>query len=97
MTGTLGYSDGEIEEFKEAFALFDKVGDGKIPCKDVGEILRALGQNPTEADIGRLLKDQDIEGRLSFETFLPMLHDVSQKPIKVQFNENVSTSGWMIV
>ena len=86
MTGSLGYTEADIEEFKEAFAVFDKLGDGKIPCRDVGELLRALGQNPTEADIARVLKDQDIDERMSFETFLPILHDISQKPIKVCFH-----------
>ena len=42
-------SDDSTEEIKEAFSMFDTKGDGKIPCKLVGELLRALDQNPTEA------------------------------------------------
>ena len=42
--------------------------------------MRALGQNPTEADIRRLVQDQAKKSeRISFETFLPILHAVSQK------------------
>uniref|UniRef100_A0A183B899 EF-hand domain-containing protein n=1 Tax=Echinostoma caproni TaxID=27848 RepID=A0A183B899_9TREM len=31
--------------------LFDSVGDGKILAKDIGEVVRALGLNPTESDV----------------------------------------------
>merc|ERR1719277_2493883 len=52
-----------------------------IPANQVGEVLRALGQNPTEADVRRLVQNQKTEGRVSFETFLPILQAVSQKKI----------------
>ena len=42
-------------------------------ANQVGEVLRALGQNPTEADVRRLVQNQKTEGRVSFETFLPIL------------------------
>jgi myosin light chain 6 len=76
-----GFTEDQIDEFKEAFTLFDTRGDGMIPTKQVGEVLRALGQNPTEADIWRLVQDQKAEGRVTFETFLPILQAVSQKKI----------------
>ena len=39
-------------------------GDGQIYCKDVGELMRALGHNPKEADVARLLPEnveKDVE------------------------------------
>ena len=48
-------------------------------CSQVGEVIRALGQNPTEADIRRLMQSQKADGRVAFDTFLPILHAVSQK------------------
>ena len=48
----------------------------------VGEVLRALGQNPTEAEVKRLVQDHmQKEDRISFETFLPILQTVSSKKI----------------
>lgn len=41
-------TEEEIEEFKEAFLLFDKDGNGTISTKELGIAMRALGQNPTE-------------------------------------------------
>ena len=37
----------KIDEFKEAFSLFDKDGDGTITTKQLGTVLRSVGQNPT--------------------------------------------------
>ena len=45
----------------------------------MGEVLRALGQNPTEAEVKRLVQDHKADGRISFETFLPILQTVSSK------------------
>lgn len=38
-----------------------------------------MGQNPTEAEVKRLVQTSKTESRVSFETFLPILHAVSQK------------------
>jgi Ca2+-binding EF-hand superfamily protein len=37
--------------FKEAFSLFDKRGNGRVALPDLGDLLRACGQNPTLAEI----------------------------------------------
>ena len=41
----------QIAEYKEAFSLFDKDGNGTISTKELGTVLRSLGQNPTEAEV----------------------------------------------
>ena len=41
-------------DYQDAFSIFDAKGDGKIQVAQIGEVLRALGQNPTEADVKRL-------------------------------------------
>ncbi len=37
-------SEEQIAEYKEAFSLFDKSGDGTITTKDLGTVIRALGK-----------------------------------------------------
>ena len=40
-----------LADSQEAFSLFDTKADGCIYARQMGEVLRALGQNPTEAEI----------------------------------------------
>ena len=46
-------------EFKEAFSLFDKDGDGTITTKELGTVMRSLGQNPTEAELQDMINEVD--------------------------------------
>ena len=41
----------QISELKEAFAMFDKDGDGEITEKELGIVMRQLGQEPTPVSI----------------------------------------------
>ena len=47
---------------REAFQLFDRKGDGKVDSNQLGDILRALGLNPTEADVAKIRGDIDPTG-----------------------------------
>lgn len=42
--------------YKEAFALFDKRGNGRVALQSLGDLLRACGQNPTLSEIHELEK-----------------------------------------
>jgi len=42
--------------YKEAFALFDRRGNGRCAIESLGDLLRACGQNPTLAEISDLQK-----------------------------------------
>lgn len=42
-------------EYKEAFALFDKRGTGAVPRETLGDLLRALGQNPTQSEVAEIV------------------------------------------
>lgn len=52
-------------EHKEAFLLFDRRGDGKIESTQLGEVLRSLGHNPTQAEVKKSLKEVDPSGKLT--------------------------------
>uniref|UniRef100_A0A8C8UGE1 EF-hand domain-containing protein n=1 Tax=Peromyscus maniculatus bairdii TaxID=230844 RepID=A0A8C8UGE1_PERMB len=52
-------TEEQIAEFKEAFSLFDKDGDGTITTKELGTVMRSLGQNPTEAELQDMINEVD--------------------------------------
>merc|ERR1711988_1445790 len=61
-------TEEQIAEFKEAFSLFDEDGDGTITTKELGTVMRSLGQNPTEAELhhvmtnlGEKLTDEEVD------------------------------------
>jgi hypothetical protein len=37
------FTEQQVEEYKEAFSLFDKDGDGTITAIEIGTVLRSLG------------------------------------------------------
>lgn len=50
-------------EFKEAFLLFDRTGDGKISYSQCGDVMRALGQNPVNAEVLKVLGNPKSDGQ----------------------------------
>ena len=71
-----------LAEFKEAFSLFDKDGDGTITTKELGTVMRSLGQNPTEAELQDMINEVDADGMWTcIEKFV-----VNSTPFPVTFN-----------
>ena len=58
------FSNNLFPEFKEAFSLFDKDGDGTITTKELGTVMRSLGQNPTEAELQDMINEVDADGKI---------------------------------
>lgn len=52
-----------MAQCKEAFTLFDKDNDGCINTPELGTVMRALGKNPTEAEVRALAQEVDPDGR----------------------------------
>ena len=68
----------DAPDFREAFGLFDDRGDDKIPKQLFGEVVRALGLNPTEAQIKSTTQNLKTD-RISFEEFLPLYDSLAKK------------------
>lgn len=63
----------ESPEYKEAFALFDKKGTGAVPREVLGDLLRALGQNPTQAEVADIVAGAPRDGALFWNKSLSLL------------------------
>ena len=72
-----------IDDCREVFTLYDRVGDNKIHVEEVGEVLRALGSNPTESELAKLEQQFKVSKstRISFEAFWPIFQ--ATKPRKL--------------
>ena len=53
----------EVEQYREAFSLFDKNGDGTVSTNELGTIMRSLGQTPTEAELRDIIANVDKNGK----------------------------------
>ncbi|EDO37259.1 predicted protein [Nematostella vectensis] len=86
-------TDKDIRQLRESFELYDKQGDEKIDSSQLGEVLRGLGQNPTNAEVKKIVSEMDPEGgnRISFEEFLPVYQSYMGKKPKFSTEDFVDS------
>jgi calmodulin len=68
-------TEDKISEFREAFEIFDKDKDGYITIKELGEIMKNLGQTPSETELQDMINEVDIDGNgnIDFKEFLGLM------------------------
>uniref|UniRef100_A0A7E4ZXU8 Calmodulin n=1 Tax=Panagrellus redivivus TaxID=6233 RepID=A0A7E4ZXU8_PANRE len=71
----------ELEEYTQAFKLFDKDGNGSISSKELGVAMRSLGQNPTEQELLDMVNEVDIDGSgtIDFPEFCQMMKRMNKE------------------
>lgn len=55
-------TEEQINEFKDAFTLFDKDNDGVVTAKELSTVLKSLGHSPTEQELGEMIASVDTDG-----------------------------------
>ncbi|KAJ8760747.1 hypothetical protein K2173_017887 [Erythroxylum novogranatense] len=65
--GEVALTEDQIFEFREAFCLLDKDGDGCITLEELGVALKSLGQHPTEDELQIMISEVDVDGNGTIE------------------------------
>ncbi|KAK1876197.1 Myosin light chain 3 [Dissostichus eleginoides] len=95
----LDFSPEQVEEFRDAFTLFDETpaGEMKISFAQCGDVLRALGHNPTNQEVLKLLgrpKPEEMHTQLlDFDRFLPMLQHGNGTVMGAELRHVLATLG----
>merc|ERR1719515_505266 len=96
-------TEQQIEQLKVAFSLFDKDGDGVVTTKELGTLMRSLGQNPADRDLEAMINEVDIDGNgtIDFPEFLSLMaqevqHVDSMDELIAAFSFfDKNESGWL--
>uniref|UniRef100_A0A6G3MLL3 Calmodulin (Trinotate prediction) n=1 Tax=Henneguya salminicola TaxID=69463 RepID=A0A6G3MLL3_HENSL len=75
MTMHESITQDQERQYKEAFNVFDKDGDGSISSKKLGTVMRSIGVNPTEVELQDMINAADSSGSglINFEQFKSMV------------------------
>ncbi|KAK3529413.1 hypothetical protein QTP70_031136, partial [Hemibagrus guttatus] len=75
------FSTDQIEDIRETFSLFIRTAKGEILLGQCGDVMRALGLNPTNAEISKVIgtpNPGELQSKpVDFETFLSMFQQLS--------------------
>ena len=68
-------SDETITQFQAIFELFDKDNSGNISTKELGTVMRNLGQNPSEEELKQMIREVDLNGNgtIDFKEFMCLM------------------------
>jgi calmodulin len=68
-------SEEKIAEFRAAFELFDRDRDGTITTKELGTVMKNLGQYLSESELEEMIKQVDLDGNgtIDFKEFLGLM------------------------
>nr|XP_015220522.1 PREDICTED: troponin C, skeletal muscle-like [Lepisosteus oculatus] len=76
-------SEEQIGEFKAAFDMFDTDGGGDISTKELGTVMRMLGQNPTAVSVcGR-----NADGYIDREEFAMIIRSAGENVSDEEIDE----------
>ena len=65
----------EIEKLWQAFKLLDADGNSSIWAEELRQVMRSLGQSPTDNELQDLIQQEDIDssGAINFEEFKALM------------------------
>ncbi|VDM09967.1 unnamed protein product [Wuchereria bancrofti] len=75
------FTPEELQEFAQAFKMFDKDGNGTMNIRELGVAMRTLGLNPTEEELLNMVNEYDVDGngKIDFFEFCKMMKEMSKE------------------
>ncbi|CAI4225930.1 unnamed protein product [Auanema sp. JU1783] len=75
------FTQEELQEFAQAFKMFDKDGNGTMNIKELGVAMRTLGLNPTEEELLNMVNEYDVDGngKIDFGEFCKMMKEMNKE------------------
>ncbi|KAL4238367.1 hypothetical protein ACF0H5_003077 [Mactra antiquata] len=72
-----GLSSQKIQEYRNAFNIFDKDGNNSISCSELKTVLESLGKHPTDEEIEEMIEavDENGNGEIEFEEFIELMEN----------------------
>ncbi|KAM7435700.1 Troponin C [Porites harrisoni] len=73
-------SEYHLADYWDAFQYFDKDNSGFITTKELGNLMRSLGENPTENELQSIINvvDMDENGVMDFQEFVQLMSKKNQ-------------------
>ncbi|KAL9954182.1 hypothetical protein ACROYT_G041685 [Oculina patagonica] len=64
-----------VAEFREAFSLFDRDGDGTITTDELGTVMESLGLSSDQDELNEMIREVDADGSgaVDFEEFCVLM------------------------
>eukprot|EP00493_Phyllostaurus_siculus_P014875 UN15104 len=82
--------DEQLEDVKDCFSIFDRVGDMCVESNRVIDVLRSLGLNPLSEDVDKCLTTSDLmHKRVDFETFFSIYQQLKEMSAYVSYADMV--------
>lgn len=71
-----------FHQCEEAFNLFDRKREGKISVEEIGDVMRTLGVNPSQAELEKKLEEADLKknGKIDLNEFVELFGDEVAEP-----------------
>ncbi|CAG2184379.1 neo-calmodulin-like [Mytilus galloprovincialis] len=88
----------DLEALRETFDIFDKNKNGSICATELGTLLRAVGENPTQREIEYFIKscDKNKNNVIEFEDFVALMEIIRRDATRKEDQEETLKRAFKI-
>ena len=70
-----------IQRLIHTFRVFDKDGNGYISAAELRHVMTNLGEKLTDEEVDEMIREADVDddGQISFDVFMTVIKDISDR------------------